>query len=119
MGERKKVCVKILGRTFALKVPKLGIFRSKKVTSEPEWSWQAAPSPLPAPPPSTSRSRSRSREHRYLTSDQVTNIHSWLLQLPKPGDVSQLELVEDYLADLADLSSQSHQASQSIHTDIF
>ena len=119
MGDRKKVCVKILGRSFAVKVPKVRLFRSKKVSSEPEWRWEAAPSPLPAPPPS-SRVRSRSRQHRYLTTDQVTNIHSWLLQLPKPGDISQLELVEDYLADLADLSSSSqHQQSQSIHTDIF
>ena len=117
MGERRKVCVRILGRSFAVKVPKVRLFRSKKVCSEPEWRWEAAPSPLPAPAPS---SRSRSRQHRYLTTDQVTNIHSWLLQLPKPGDISQLELVEDYLEDLADLSSYSqHQQSQSIQTDIF
>ena len=123
MGERKKVSVRILGRAVSIKVPKLRLFR-KKVCSEPEWSWQAAPSPAPASTSaSPARPRARVRQHRYLSLEQVSNIQSWLTQLPKPGDVSQLDLVEEYLADLADLSVSSPPSPprhcQSIHTDIF
>ena len=121
MGERKKVCVRILGRSVSIKVPKLRLFR-KKVCSEPEWSWQAAPSPAPASSRATTPARTRPRQqHRYLSLEQVTNIQAWLTQLPKPGDVSQLDLVEEYLADLtADLSVvTASPPSQSIHTDIF
>ena len=123
MGERKKVSVRILGRAVSIKVPKLRLFR-KKVCSEPEWSWQAAPSPAPASTSaSPARPRARARQHRYLSLEQVSNIQSWLTQLPKPGDVSQLDLVEEYLADLADLSVSSPPSPprhcQSIHTDIF
>ena len=125
MGERKKVSVRILGRSVSIKVPKLRLFR-KKVCSEPEWSWQAAPSPAPANTSSSSPARTRPRQprqHRYLSLEQVSNIQSWLTQLPKPGDVSQLDLVEEYLADLADISVSSPPSPprqcQSIHTDIF
>ena len=129
MGERKKVCVRILGRSVSIKVPKLRLFR-KKVCSEPEWSWQAAPSPAPASSRATTPARTRPKQpkqqHRYLSLEQVSNIQAWLTQLPKPGDVSQLDLVEEYLADLADLSVSSPPSPaspprhcQSIHTDIF
>ena len=123
MGERKKVSVRLLGRWVSLKVPRLRLFR-KKVSSEPEWSWQAAPSPAPASSASPARTRARQpRQHRYLSLEQVDNIQSWLGQLPKPGDVRQLDLVEEYLADLGDLSVSSPPSpprhSQSIHTDIF
>ena len=122
MGERKKVSVRILGRAVSIKVPKLRLFR-KKVCSEPEWSWQAAPSPAPASTSaSPARPRARVRQHRYLSLEQVSNVQSWLTQLPKPGDVSQLDLVEEYLADLVDLSesaSSPPRHCQSIHTDIF
>ena len=126
MGERKKVSLRILGRSVSIKVPKLRLFR-KKVCSEPEWSWQAAPSPAPVTTSSPARTRPKQpRQHRYLSLEQVSNIQSWLTQLPKPGDVSQLDLVEEYLADLADLSVSSPPSPpspprhcQSIHTDIF
>ena len=119
MLARKKVTVVILGRSLSIKLPKLRLFR-KKVSSEPEWSWQAAPSPAQATSVSPARTRTR-HHHRYLTMEQVTNIQSWLHHLPKPGDVSQLELVEEYLADLEELSPPTSQPQhcQSIHTDIF
>ena len=125
MGERKKVSLRILGRAVSIKVPKLRLFR-KKVCSEPEWSWQAAaPTPAPASRPSPARTRQRQprQQHRYLSVEQVSNIQAWLTQLPKPGDVSQLDLLEEYLADLSDLSVSTSPSPprqcQSIQTDIF
>ena len=136
MSERRKVSVNILGTKLSFKLPKVRVFKKKCDMKEPEWSWQSV-----APPPVKPHYHQHGHrhvhahgqqrtldmkqiKHRFLTSEQVNTIHTWLSSLPQPGDIAPL--LED-TGDVSILSNSSHLHQSprhrfnqpAIHTEIF
>ena len=133
MGEKRKVSVNILGTKLSFKLPKVKMFKKKKCDKEPEWSWQSV-----APQHHHQQVYQRQHhhhqqqmtavmdmkqlKHRFLTSEQVNHIQTWLSTLPQPGDVEDVApLLEESLSEsvLSNISSPRRHNRQVIHTEIF